>query len=128
VANHLLIFDGKGNINLFSGSYTEYLTQQKSDSKQKPVLQQMNQPTPEPTPTPVTPDKPQGKKLSFKEEKELKSLEKEIENLEKEKAKIQEDLITFHSDFKKVEALSAKLVETDTLIDTKFKRWEELGG
>nr|MBP7283196.1 ABC transporter ATP-binding protein [Leptospiraceae bacterium] len=138
VANHLLIFDGKGNINLFSGSYTEYLNQQKSvvrhanleaaahqpNAKNK----QTSQPTPEPTPTAAILDKPQGKKLSFKEEKELKSLEKEIENLEKEKAKIQEDLITFHSDFKKVEALSAKLVETDTLIDTKFKRWEELGG
>ena len=65
--------------------------------------------------------------LSKKEEKELKTLEKEIENLEKEKAKIQEDLITFHSDFKKVETLSAKLLETDAIIEVKFKRWEELG-
>jgi ATP-binding cassette subfamily F protein uup len=126
VSNHLLIFDGKGNIDLFSGSYTEYLNQQKTDSKQKPTLLQPSA-VPEPTPPPATSDKPPGKKLSFKEEKELKTLEKEIENLEKEKAKIQEDLITFHSDFKKVETLSAKLLETDAIIEVKFKRWEELG-
>ena len=126
VSNHLLIFDGKGNIDLFSGSYTEYLNQQKTDSKQKPTLLQPST-VPEPTPLPVTSDKPPGKKLSFKEEKELKTLEKEIENLEKEKAKIQEDLIIFHSDFKKVETLSAKLLETDAIIEVKFKRWEELG-
>ncbi|MBP6740364.1 MAG: ABC-F family ATP-binding cassette domain-containing protein, partial [Leptospiraceae bacterium] len=127
VSNHLLIFDGKGNIDLFSGSYTEYLNQQKTDSKQKPTLLQPST-VPEPTPLPVTSDKLPGKKLSFKEEKELKTLEKEIENLEKEKAKIQEDLITFHSDFKKVETLSVKLLETDAIIEVKFKRWEELGG
>jgi len=130
VADQLLIFDGKGNIDLYSGSYTEYLNQPKSDSKQKstPVQSIQSSSAPEPTPLPATSDKPQGKKLSFKEEKELKSLEKEIEFLEKEKEKIQGDLITFHSDFKKVETLSAKLVETDALIDAKFKRWEELGG
>ena len=138
VADQLLIFDGKGNIDLYSGNYTEYLNQPKSDSKQKsnanPTTTQQTTTSTLPgtksieSPTPATSDKPQGKKLSFKEEKELKSLEKEIEVLEKEKEKIQEDLITFHSDFKKVEALSAKLIETDALIDVKFKRWEELGG
>ena len=140
VADQLLIFDGKGNIDLYSGSYTEYLNQPKSvvrHARSEVAAHQPNaknesnnQPNtnPELIPSPATSDKPQGKKLSFKEEKELKSLEKEIEFLEKEKEKIQGDLITFHSDFKKVETLSAKLVETDALIDAKFKRWEELGG
>jgi ATP-binding cassette subfamily F protein uup len=83
VADQLLIFDGKGNIDLYSGSYTEYLNQPKSDSKQKstPVQSIQSSSAPEPTPLPATSDKPQGKKLSFKEEKELKSLEKEIEVL-----------------------------------------------
>ncbi|HNN80442.1 MAG TPA: ABC-F family ATP-binding cassette domain-containing protein [Leptospiraceae bacterium] len=120
VANHLLVFDGMGNISGFAGTYSEYLSKPKKDLKEK------SEPIQEKKQVEDNTNKPQKKKLSYKEEKELKTIESDIDSLEKEKTQIQSDLTTFHSDFVKVKSLSDRLAEIESLLESKLLRWEEL--
>lgn len=120
VANQLLVFDGKGNISGFTGTYTEFLNQSKKEKKDKPD-QKSNQIILE-----ANTSKPQNRKLSYKEERELKTIESDIDNLEKEKLEIQTNLTINSSDFMKVKNLSDRLTEIESLLEQKLIRWEEL--
>jgi len=119
VANHLLVFDGKGNISGFAGTYSEYLAQQKSTPKEKSATSEKEKLT-------TLTEKESKKKNNSKIEKELNSIEKEIEKLEKDKISIQEDLTRFHSDFIRVKELSDSLAELENSLGSKLQRWEEL--
>ncbi len=119
VANHLLVFDGKGNISGFAGTYSEYLAQQKSTPKEKSATSEKEKLT-------TLTEKESKKKNNSKIEKELNSIEKEIEKLEKDKISIQEDLTKFHSDFIRVKELSDSLAELENSLGSKLQRWEEL--
>ncbi|MCC6275365.1 MAG: ABC-F family ATP-binding cassette domain-containing protein, partial [Leptospiraceae bacterium] len=119
VANHLLVFDGKGNISGFAGTYSEYLAQQKSTPKEKSATSEKEKLT-------TLTEKESKKKNNSKIEKELNSIEKDIEKLEKDKISIQEDLTKFHSDFIRVKELSDSLAELENSLGSKLQRWEEL--
>ena len=73
---------------------------------------------------PVTPQKQEKKKLSFKEQKEFEELDKEIPALEEEAKKLEAQMAS--SDFSVVQKASQRYKEISTLLEKKYQRWEEL--
>lgn len=118
ITDHLLVFEGNGKIKNFIGTFTEYRSQNtKSESKEiKSDYQEKKKE--------VKPEKPK-KKLSFKEQKELESIEKEIPILEIQRNEILEKLNN-EMDYNIISQLSAQLENISTKLENYEMRWLEL--
>ena len=69
---------------------------------------------------------PEKKKLSYKEQKELESLDVELPQLETKKLEIETLLASGISDVKEIEKLSKQFTFISSQIDEKTMRWLEL--
>ncbi|MFN5182876.1 MAG: ABC-F family ATP-binding cassette domain-containing protein [Bacteroidota bacterium] len=126
LVDHIFAFEGDGVIKDFPGSYSEYREwkeledMQKSDEHQEEIQEELvvikEEVKANTTPT---------KKLSFKEKFELESLEKDIAKLEVEKSSV-ENLLAVESDHAKLNELSGRFAELNSLIEAKTLRWLEL--
>ena len=118
ITDHLLVFKGNGKIKNFIGTFTEYQSQNtKSESKEIKSDHQEKKKE-------VKPEKPK-KKLSFKEQKELESIEKEIPILENQRDEILERLNN-EMDYNIISELSAQLENLSTKLENHEMRWLEL--
>lgn len=123
VVDHLLVFNGDGNIDDFPGNYTQY----RSWSEEKENLRDV----PKVTHTKevkqnVERTSTRKRKLTYKEKKELEELEGKLEYLEAEKKQIEEELC---SGLLSVEALTEKskrLPIVVEMLDEASMRWLEL--
>ena len=68
---------------------------------------------------------PAKKKLSFKEQRELETIEKEMPELEKKRAEILEKLNN-EADYEKIATLSAELEKASEKLEEYEMRWLEL--
>lgn len=124
VADHLLVFNGNGNIKDFPGSYTAYrLWRKEQEAKQ-------SQATVKPTPSnPPKTEKPKERvkgKLSFNEKREFEALEAEIPKLEAEKATLEAEMSSGTLSTEDLIAKSERIATLIEEIDTKSMRWLEL--
>jgi ATP-binding cassette subfamily F protein uup len=125
LVDHLIVFEGEGEVRDFPGNYSEYRTYLEFEQSKRDA------PTPPPpaktlvdiTPTIATTNK---KKPSFKEQREFETLEKEISELNKEKDVITEKLASATMPFDELQRLSARIGEITKLVDAKETRWLEL--
>ena len=111
VCESLIVFRGEGILESYIGTYSSFLKIDKSikvDEKETQVKL-----------------KSSVSKLSYKEKKELDSIEIEINELESEKNQIS-ILLNTNIDFKKVSGYSERLNIIENLIQKKYERWEEL--
>jgi len=88
IVDHLFLFQGDAVIKDFPGNYSQFSTYRKRKEKEENRLIQASQPKKEKPRNSV----PDPNKLSFKEKKELETLETEISRLEEEKSKIESAL------------------------------------
>lgn len=125
LVEHLFVFEGDGEIRDYPGNYTQYREWQKEEDKKKAIA-----PKKEVVPEPVVVAAPvaenKGKKMSFKEKRELELLEKEIEKLETEKKTIEASLANGELAFDKMEPMTHRIGEIIQLLDDKGMRWLEL--
>lgn len=122
IADHLFIFDGKGNIKDFPGNYTDYFIQQRS--VQKKELKEKKASTPAKEKTKKETGKP--KKLSFKEKKELEQLEADIESLEIQKSELENMINSGKLPTGELIAKSETLNNILNSLEEKENRWLEL--
>ena len=117
VVDHLLVFKGDGVIDDFPGNYTQYRNSKAQVSVQsdgatsnvvKPRLSE------------------QKKRLSYKEQKELESLELAIDALEKEKKEIEERLSGTDIAMEEIMRLSGRLPQLEAEMEEKTVRWMAL--
>lgn len=117
VVDHLLVFKGDGVIDDFPGNYTQYRNSKAQVSMQsdgatsnvvKPRLSE------------------QKKRLSYKEQKELESLELAIGALDKEKKEIEERLSGTDITMEEIMRLSVRLPQLEAEMEEKTMRWMEL--
>jgi len=128
VVDHLLVFKGNGILKDFPGNYTDYrewndLMEEQERENEKQLkqnsfsgLSQKNE----------TNEKNRPKKLTYKEQKELETLEKEIPILENEKREIEIRLGSGEPNSEEMVQLSHRFSELMQLIDEKSLRWLEL--
>jgi ATP-binding cassette subfamily F protein uup len=120
VVDHLLVFNGQGDIRDFPGNYSDY--RDWKDAKEQHTKEQ-EKPKEEKTARVRMNDK---RKMTFKEKKEFEELEALIAKLEQEKADIESALCSGSLSVDELTEKSKRLPELNDLIDEKTMRWLEL--
>jgi ATP-binding cassette subfamily F protein uup len=123
LVDHLFVFCGDGVVKDFVGNYTEYRTfikdyeaAQKADEK-KPVEKKAK----------TAPDPASAKrKLTWKEQQELKALEARLPELEAEKADLEAKLSGGALGLEELQAASARYGALQEELDAAEMRWLEL--
>ncbi len=124
VVDHLLVFNGQGDIQDFPGNYTQYRDRKEAGRQQNKAEDKKNAVPQENKPKHRRTD---GKRrMSFKERLELGQLEKEITALEDEKKIIEEALCSGTLSVEELTEKSKRLPLLADEIDVKTMRWLEL--
>ena len=131
VCTGILAFEGNGRVESSDGNYDYYVEKKKRAAMPPPSA------SPGPTvpgpksnaPVPVAAAKPKGRKLSFKEQKELEGMEAAIQAAEAGVAKLEALLASpdfFRTQGAKANAVIAELDAAKAKAAQLFARWEEL--
>ena len=115
LTNQLFILEGEGFVDIYAGNYTDYRLEKEEEAK-KP-LQSRNEVEKK--------EKTTKSKLSFKEEKELESLETEIPELEIRVRQLSQQLNNTLDHIELTE-ISKQIEEQKNKIDSHTLRWLEL--
>lgn len=121
--DHLFVFENEGRIKDFVGQYSEY----REYIKEKEETERAEQRS-------TTPQKPQQqrthdtskRKLSFKEQRELETIERELKELGEERTTLEVELNAGTADYNRLTEISKRIEEIIELIDLKEMRWLEL--
>jgi len=126
IIDHTLAFEGDGKIRDFVGNFSEYReAKSKEDALGKSVSVKTENPKEDITPSVNTQIPAKKKRLSFKEQRELETIEKEMPELEEQRTKIL-DQLNNESDYEKISKLSADLENISEKLETQEMRWLEL--
>ncbi len=127
IVDHVLAFEGEGKIKEFVGNFSEYREHLKSEDKnskpETPKVEKVE--TEKETPISNVTNQSAKKKLSFKEQHELETIEKEMPKLEEQRNKIL-DQLNNESDYQKISKLSADLETLSGKLEEYEMRWLEL--
>ena len=124
VVDHLLVFNGQGDIRDFPGNYTQYrdwreVKEQQDKEKERLAAKPQEEKTRR--------VRPEGKRrMTFKERKEFEALEQEIAVLEQEKKEIEDALCSGTLSVAELTEKSKRLPVLTDEIDGKTMRWLEL--
>jgi len=121
IADHIFVFEGKGKIKDYYGSYSEY--RRKKDRQEQMVRRQLSETKPKAEKEKPIPLK---KGQSFREKQEYLALEKEIASLETEKNDILKKLGIEGIPHEELLRLSTRFAEIESGLDKKMNRWLEL--
>jgi ATP-binding cassette subfamily F protein uup len=118
ITDHLLIFDGKGNIKDFPGNYSDYRDFAKTEEEKQPRTppqadqsEKRNEKTP---------------KLNYSQQQEFKKLEEAIAGLEARKVTITGLFADPELEGETLNELSRELSEIVSELESKTERWFEL--
>ena len=112
----LFVLDGRGGVSGFSGDVGSYYTEEN-----EPAGEERKE-------SPGKRVKTVKKKLSFKEKKELETIEDEIFELEAEKEKLEKLFSGADITGEKLAEKTREYDEVSAAIDAKYERWEYLEG
>lgn len=122
LVDHLLVFEGEGNLRDFPGNYSEYRIQQESN-KLKDADSAIQEADSVPKIKNIEGNK---KKPSFKEKREFELLEIDLKKLNEEKHNATLQLNDTSLPYEELQKLSSRIAELEKLIDEKELRWLEL--
>lgn len=123
LVDHLLVFEGEGNVRDFPGNYSEYRIAQREEEKK---ASKTEAPPVAVSETAATTKPAAKRKLSFKEQRELEQIEKEMPQLEKEKEEITQKMSDASLPYDQLQQLSNRMIEITNLLEEKEMRWLEL--
>ncbi len=120
LVDHIFVFCGDGVVKDFIGNYTEYRTFIKDyEAEHKKAAAPA-------APRPQAPRTSSKKKLSWKEQQELKAVEELLSRLEEEKALLEEKLSGGDLDASQLQEASVRYGTLKEELDTAEMRWLEL--
>jgi len=123
IASFLLVFDGKGGIREFPGTYSEWKEEVKEEETAAKASERPAAKVSIPSAGSAEPAK---KKLSFAERREFDGLLGALDDLEAEKSRLEALFASPSPDAEKLKASNKRYEEVGELIDSKTRRWEEL--
>ncbi len=123
VVDHLLVFNGGGDIRDFPGNYTQYREWKEAKARHDKEQQAAVKPQEAKTAKVRLNDK---RRMTYKERREFEQLEQEIATLEAEKKSIEEALCSGTLSVEELTEKSKRLPQLTDLIDEKTMRWLEL--
>ena len=125
VVDHLLVFRGNADIKDFPGNYSDYREwKEEQDKKEREQQSVSSKPLPPKQKSEVVAGV--KKKLSFKEQRELETLEKEVAELEEEKQILETALNSGSLPHDELVEKSKRIVVVNELIEQKIDRIIEL--
>jgi ATP-binding cassette subfamily F protein uup len=130
VAQRILAFasDGSGTIREYPGNYSVYEDYRAQEEQEERAAARASEaPAAKPAPgkeKAVTDTQP--RRLSYKERRELQTLERQIAEMESRKEHLTEQINQSGSDYQRYEELAAELTALDTELDAAVERWSEL--
>jgi len=122
IVDHLFVFEGNGVIRDFPGNYTQYKFWSDERKRKEQLQKRLAVRKPDVPKQPVA----ASNKLSFKEKRELETLELEIAGLETEKNEIEAALQSGSLAAEELRQKSERWAVLIPLIETKTDRWMEL--
>ena len=129
VVDHLLVFNGQGDVKDFPGNYSQYREwkdEQDQLKREEERLQREKEAKEAPKPAAVRNQNTEKKRLTYKENQEFAQLEKDIAALEEEKKQIEAALCGGTISVEEITAMSKRLPELNDEHDEKSMRWLEL--
>ncbi len=126
VATSTLVFED-GNVREYVGGYDDYERVRLAREAEKVTREEKAKPTAAPVATSSPPSS--GKKLSFKEQRELQQLPELIETTEQEIAAMHEAMARpdfYQRDGASIAKEQARLQELEKKLEVAYARWEEL--
>ena len=124
VVDHLLVFQGQGDIRDFPGNYSRY-REWKEERKQ--LEREASKPKEKESPSKQKASQTERKRMTFKEKREYEQLEVEIAALEAEKADIESALCSGTLGVDELTEKSKRLPLLIEELEEKTMRWFELG-
>ena len=124
LVDHLFVFCGDGVVKDFIGNYTEYRTFIKDYEAAQKAAQKEEKPRQ--TVIPSAAKESRKRKLTWKEQQELKALDEEIPRLETEKADLEAKLSSGTLSASELQTASTRYGELQGILDEKELRWLEL--
>jgi ATP-binding cassette subfamily F protein uup len=121
MADHIFVFEDKGKIKDYYGSYTAYheeKVRKEAALRRKQIAEKPKQETAR--------EKDEPKKLSYKQKIEFEQLEKDIAALEEEKAMLLAKMSDPATDGRELQQVSLRYTTIEQLIEDKTTRWLEL--
>jgi ATP-binding cassette subfamily F protein uup len=123
LVDHIFIFEGKGVVKDYNGTYTEYRVDLEEEEKlalaEKAKEQEIK--------NTAAKQKPEEKKrMNFKEKFEFDTIQKEMEELNKEKAKLELEINSGIDDYVQIQKIADRISAIIELLDAKEMRWLEL--
>ena len=128
IVDHVLAFEGDGKIKDFVGNFSEYRESRKMEEgrwKSDHLNQKIENFKEAEAKLPASNSQLPARKLSFKEQRELESIEKEMPELEKKRNDILEKLNN-EADYEKISVLSKDLETISEKLEEMEMRWLEL--
>lgn len=130
VVDHLLVFQGQGDVRDYPGNYTQY--REWKEEKMRFEREQQNQQkkdTAKNIQGNAKTEKPRSehkRKLTYKERMELQTVEADIARLEEEKTQLEEALCSGALCVDELTEKSIRLPQLNAELDEKMMRWMEL--
>ncbi len=118
LTDQLFIFEGEGNVRVYNGNYTDYRVErdEAEDAKKAALKAEKTKSMAAPAPAPAAKNK-----LSYKEQKEIETLEKEIAELESKKIVLNEKMLS-ETGVDELIQLASDLAICTALLDEKEMR------
>lgn len=124
VADDLLIFHGNGDIQRYTGQFTDYLKEKQADherqqTEKKPVKKESK-------PAPTKESSQKKTKLTYAEKIEWDQINQDLDKLSQQHDKLEQEMAANANDYPKLAELQKKVNEVQKQIDQKTERWEYL--
>lgn len=126
VADDLLIFHGNGDIQRYTGRFTDYLKQQQQQAEQAQENKVIQKAAAKKQTPKEQPAKKEKTKLTYAEKLEWDKIDEELEKLDQQHDEIEKEMAEAASNYPRLAELQKKLNEVQKAIDEKTARWEYL--
>ncbi|WP_076461790.1 ABC-F family ATP-binding cassette domain-containing protein [Limosilactobacillus caccae] len=126
VADDLLIFHGNGDIQRYTGRFTDYLKQQQQQAEQAQGNRASQKAAAKKQAPKEQPAKKEKTKLTYAEKLEWDKIDEELEKLDQQHDEIEKEMAEAASNYPRLAELQKKLNEVQKAIDEKTARWEYL--
>ncbi|WP_455543199.1 ABC-F family ATP-binding cassette domain-containing protein [Intestinibacter sp.] len=126
VCNKIFAYEGRGNINIYTGNYSDYLNFREQENIE---FEEFEEEVKEQKPKAPKKEKPKTQnkpKFSYNEQREFDTIDEDIEKLEEKIANLEEDSTKFATDFTKLQEIMDEKTKLENELQVKYERWEYL--
>lgn len=117
VVDHLLVFEGHGQVSRFQGHYSDYLTHKELLENEMKVTEKQTKPVEKKAPR---------KKLSYKDQLEWDQIEDKIAQLEQKATELDQQIAGAGSDYTSIHTYMQEKEAVELELEKTMDRWTEL--